>query len=255
MKEFMVQVERAVRPVVAGPWRKLRMREELLVHLESIHAEELVRLGDETAARAETLRRFGDPAALTADLQGTVNFRERIDARLNRVYGWRPGESAARYAARQASLVALLLAFWLALTLVVAETRRPHDGSVPTSTLLLQLFGLMMVIAPLAVFLLVLLYIRIRDALLGAFDSPRSWRRVVGFAALSFFVLPTAGTMWFFLLFPEMNDVAGESTSGRSLALSALAYAIVPAWLVIHARRAGPAEVRLVEWSSLEIPS
>ena len=35
MNEFMVVVERAVRPVQAGPKKKLRMREELLAHLTS----------------------------------------------------------------------------------------------------------------------------------------------------------------------------------------------------------------------------
>ena len=62
MNEFMVLVERAVRPVLAGPARKLRMREELLAHLTGIYEEELARAGDEAAARAEAVRRFGDPA-------------------------------------------------------------------------------------------------------------------------------------------------------------------------------------------------
>ena len=38
-------VERAVRPVQAGPTKKLRMREELLAHLTAIHEEELAHLG------------------------------------------------------------------------------------------------------------------------------------------------------------------------------------------------------------------
>ena len=60
MNEFMVLVERAVRPVQAGPKKLTRMREELLAHLMAIYEEELARLGDESAARAEAIWRFGD---------------------------------------------------------------------------------------------------------------------------------------------------------------------------------------------------
>ena len=39
MNELMVHVERAVRPVRAGPARKLKMRQELLAHLSGIYDE------------------------------------------------------------------------------------------------------------------------------------------------------------------------------------------------------------------------
>src|SRR4051812_22730723 len=158
MSKFMVLVERAVRPVVAGPKRKMRMREELLAHLDGVYQEELARLGDETAARAEAVRRFGDPTALTGDLQRSVSFRERFDGRLHRVFGWRPGEPVALFAGRLAGLVAALIAVWLGLALVATAVRRPHDGSVPSTEQLLRLFGALLVFAPAAVFLLTVLF-------------------------------------------------------------------------------------------------
>src|SRR5205085_2277855 len=77
------------------------------------------RRGDPAAARAEALRRFGDPAALTHELQGTVPLAEHVFYSpipglsrlrvLERLYARRPGESDARYAVRSAVWQGLLL--------------------------------------------------------------------------------------------------------------------------------------------------
>ena len=119
MNELMVHVERAVRPVRAGPARKLKMRQELLAHLSGIYDEELAHHGDPAAARAEALRRFGDPAALTGELQDSVPSAERVlHARvpgvnrlsvLQRLSARRPGESDTRYAVRSAVWQGVLL--------------------------------------------------------------------------------------------------------------------------------------------------
>jgi hypothetical protein len=78
MNEFMVLVERAVRPVRAEPRRKMRMRQELLAHLTASYEEELARRGDEAAAREAAAQRFGDPAAIARELQATVPAWERL---------------------------------------------------------------------------------------------------------------------------------------------------------------------------------
>ena len=112
MKELMVHVERAVRPVRAEPARKLKMRRELLAHLTSIYEEERARRSDPAAARAEALRRFGEPAALTRELQDSVPALERIlhtpipalswMTAIQRLNARRPGESDSHYAVRSA---------------------------------------------------------------------------------------------------------------------------------------------------------
>jgi hypothetical protein len=77
MRELMIHVERAVRPVVASEWWKLAMRRELLAHLTSIYEEEKTRVGDGPAALEAALRRFGAPANLTRELQSAVPVVER----------------------------------------------------------------------------------------------------------------------------------------------------------------------------------
>ena len=77
MKELMIQVERAVRPVQASPARKRRMRQELHAHLTGIFEEEKARGDDEPLALARALQRFGDPAELTRELQASVPLPDR----------------------------------------------------------------------------------------------------------------------------------------------------------------------------------
>jgi hypothetical protein len=116
MTELMILVERAVRPVRAAPARKMRMREELLAHLTGIYDEDRARLGDDALALRRAAERFGDPAALTADLQATVPRVERVlgtpvagqrwEWQIARWFQQRPGEGAIRHAARLAAVFA-----------------------------------------------------------------------------------------------------------------------------------------------------
>jgi hypothetical protein len=253
MNEFMVVVERTVRPVRAGPKRKLRMREELLAHLASIHEEELARLGVDSAARAEAIRRFGDPAALTVELQQSVSFGDRIDARLDRAFGWRPGESATRHSARLAVLMALVILPWLPFALVAAGVRRPHDSTVPTTVALLRLFGGVLVFVPLVVFVLSTLSIRMRDAMFGAFGARRSWQRVVGLAGLSLLAFPVLGLLFFQVSLGNIDAMADQLTTTTSLVASVVGYLFVPLYLVLFAWKAGPGQIRYAEWASLDI--
>ena len=253
MNEFMVVVERAVRPVQAGPKKLLRMREELLAHLTAIYEEELARLGDEPAARAEAVRRFGDPEALTIELQQSVRWSDRVDARLDRACGWRPGESAARYSARLALLLALLILPWLPLALVTAGLRRPHDETVPTTAALLRLFGGVFVSVPLFVFVLSMLSIRMRDAMFGAFGTPQSWRRVAGLAGLSVLAFPLLGVLFFQVSLGNIEVLADQVTTPTSLEASAVGYLLVPVYLVWFVRKLGPGQIRHLEWASLDI--
>ena len=255
MNEFMVVVERAVRPVQAGPTKKLRMREELLAHLTSIYEEEFARTGDETAAKAEAIKRFGDPVELTAELQQSLKWQDRADARLNRAFGWRPGESGVWYSARLAGLVVVMLAFWLVLTLIATAVRRPHDATVPTSAQLLRLFGALAVCGSAAIFVMAVLTIRIRDSIHGAFGARRSWRRAIGYAALSLIAFPVLGTSFYLLGLPGASEVVNDLTTTKSLVASALGYLFVALYLVGFAWKLGPGQIRHVEWATLDIGS
>jgi hypothetical protein len=76
-KDLMIHVERIVRPVRADA-SKLRMRRELLAHLQAAYEEERARGLDEPAALAEAKRRLGDPAEITRQLQASVSRLERL---------------------------------------------------------------------------------------------------------------------------------------------------------------------------------
>jgi hypothetical protein len=78
MQELMVHVERIVRPVRAFQSRKLRMRRELLGHLQAALDEERGHGADEPTAIEQAKRRLGDPSDVTRELQKSVSLPERI---------------------------------------------------------------------------------------------------------------------------------------------------------------------------------
>lgn len=250
MTAFMILVERAVRPVFAGPRRKLRMREELLSHLEGVYAEELARGGDPTAAEAEAVRRFGDPTALAAELQQSVSFRDRFDAHVHRLFGWHPGGTTVGYAARLAALVAGLVVVWFVLALAATSLRRDADPTVPTAAQLVWLFGALLAFAPPALFALTALAVRVRASLFGEFGAARSWKRAVGLAALSVVVVPAAGVGFYLAGVPDASDVLPALTPP-----SAVAALLAPLLLVWVAWKTGPTAIRQTEWAALDLGS
>jgi hypothetical protein len=98
------------------------MRQELLVHLTAVYDEERGRLGDDHLAAYQALRRFGDPAELTRELQAAVPRLERVmcspipglgwmaPAGLGQVLFVPPGRSPLRSDARLAAIFAALFA-------------------------------------------------------------------------------------------------------------------------------------------------
>jgi hypothetical protein len=76
--DLMMHVEQIVRPVRALDRRKLRMRRELLAHLQAALDEEREQTHDEAAAWENAKRRLGVPAELTASLQKSVPWVERL---------------------------------------------------------------------------------------------------------------------------------------------------------------------------------
>jgi hypothetical protein len=78
MKDLLIHVEKIVRPVRAIAPRKLRMRRELLAHLQAALEEERGRDGDEVSALARAKVRLGEPSELTRGLQASVPWIERM---------------------------------------------------------------------------------------------------------------------------------------------------------------------------------
>jgi hypothetical protein len=78
LKELKAVVERAVRPIRATMGRKRQMREELLAHLASVFEQAVEKHGDDTLALQEAKSRFGDPAELSAQLQESIPWWNRL---------------------------------------------------------------------------------------------------------------------------------------------------------------------------------
>lgn len=145
------QVERAVRPVRAGKRRKLLMREELLAHLVALYEEERSRrpdAGTADAALREALARFGDPAALTVELSGSVGWQERwkfhedrLGGVVDRWFAYRDETPLTKVVLR-AGLMMGLGTLFLAASLSICALFDPERLTVPTKyPLLLKLLA------------------------------------------------------------------------------------------------------------------
>jgi hypothetical protein len=255
LTQLQIVVERAVRPVRAGARRKDRMREELLAHLTGIYDQERARHGDETAAREEAVRRFGQPAALTRGLQESLTGEDRLTYFVERWIGWRARESAARHAYRLAVTVLVCLAA-MALPMVVAGVteRLVNQRGVQELPRLLLNVAVLLGMGTGALFVLGLLYFKLRDTLFASRGVSRSLLRVAAYAA--FFSLVVLALPVGMLLVPMMGTAV---SADLDLCLEILwpwwfVFALVsPLFPVLYARIHGPTEIRHAEWACLDL--
>jgi ATP-dependent Clp protease ATP-binding subunit ClpC len=178
---LMKLVERSVRPVRASIVRKRKMREELFAHLTVIFDEELARIGDPHAALAQAAQRFGEPAELARELDSSLPSYERISAYVERWVQYRAPETAARYAFRLA-----VHTFWTlaaVLGLVTCGVLLVY-GWIDAVRSMLHVFAAIVLFTPLLQFAVGLTFVKLRDAMWGAFGSRRSAGRVLLFSAV-----------------------------------------------------------------------
>ena len=243
MNEFMIHVERIVRPIQAMDDRKDRMREELLAHLETSFEQERAKQTDESLARQRAIASLGDPVQLRNELQDSVSRMERFKARIERLFNWHAPEPAWRYTLRAGASMGFILVLFLPLVVGLLWAFGPQ--AIITA---LRLMALMAVLISVNVFALGSLYFKIRDNLLGAFGTKFSWPRIVGF-----YVLLSAGVVECSLLF-FLWTVEGGIGRDWSLLLGRSLVTFCPPLLgVFVAWFRGPAEVRHAEWECLDI--
>lgn len=246
MKELMVQVERAVRPVRASSRCKDRMREELLTHLTGIYEEERARLGDGAAALAQAVQRFGDPAELTRELQESVSRAEVIGFVFERWFGWRAPESAARYTMRLAVRIFCAVAV---LSLIVIATVVAIAGPGIDLLARLRLAASFGIIASADVFILGLLYFKMRDRLCGGLGVRRSWPRAAGLGILAALAVQASGLAFTLL------GIRSVETSLDLFVHWLPGVVFTPIWFAIYGLKCGPREIRHTEWACLDIES
>lgn len=174
-------VERAIRPVRAGVSRKRKMREELLAHLAVIYDQEFTRLHDPVAAMKAAANRFGNPSDLAKELQSSLPTHERISHFIEQFVQYRAPESAAHYSFRMAVHTFVALATALGTAVVFVFLRH---GWTPEVSTLASVLAAITFATPLAQFVMWWAYIKMRDALWGAFGSRKSPMRVIAFDAL-----------------------------------------------------------------------
>jgi hypothetical protein len=250
----MTIVERAVRPVRASaPWKRKR-REELLAHLSAIFDVELAERRDPADAVQAAAERFGDPAELASELQSAVPWNERVTWAVERWLGWRAPESASRYLFRVAAILGTLLASVAGSAVLLATLL---DGGGPSLTALWPGAALTAVV-PLNVFVLGLLYFKIRDAHFGVFGMPRS-RRVAALLSVAFGAFALIGSVAYLAVATNLWELlwSGTATGGGDVAqilLPSIAASLVLAvGAFVVARRHGPTEIRDTMWQCLDL--
>ena len=254
MKPLMIHVERAVRPVRAEESTKCNMRDELYAHITSIYEEELKRTGDENAAMEAACRRFGEPADLTAELQATIPWIERVTARVDASVRRRTNETAPRHALRMAgacllSYVVLGVVTLTTFHLLARVGVGPSSGSLSCHVALR-----LRMIASLASWFVVnvgaftLIGNAMRSQVEAGLLRPRSFLLAGGLGALA--ALTVLATGWGFLLsLPGIDPETSLALLPRWLVLAGL----TPLGLATVARLAAIEIVRSRPWTSLDI--
>jgi len=253
------QVERAVRPVLAGRDRKLVMREELFGHLTAIYAEELRQQSNEQAAMAAALERFGEPAVLTAELNASVGSAQRnayhVDQwedAMNRVlhywFSQRAGESWFRLVLRSFFAIVLFnLIVWIIVPLLISILDlNGWLGDANTLFLVLKLFAFDVVVQ-IAIFAVLRQMFRIFDS-----RSGRSrWIWVCVQALLLSLFAAALGVPFRRLLlagslptFQEIAEVAGSFAVGLSPCM------VFGIWCRNHAKEC---RKKIERWTKLAI--
>ncbi len=242
--ELMKTVERAVRPVHAGtPWKR-KTREELLAHLTTIYDEEKQRASDPATAMAAAIVRFGDPGELAHELETSLSTAERRQYFVERWFGWRAPESAARYMVRQAIQSFSILAVACAVIAAGTFAFAGFHGNIGTIVRGPIAF---LVLTPLAQFLLGLFYYRMRDAIHGPTWASKSKPKAVLFGILigvSFF---TAALAFIGIATWDVQRVVDAL-----LPIAAASMVIAVAHFVL-ARRRGPTEIADTLWACMNL--
>jgi hypothetical protein len=233
------------------------MREELLAHLTAIYAEERERQLDNQAAMAAALVRFGEPAALTTELNASVSlfqknvyYVDRWEDEFNRGlrywFSRRENESWLRLALR--SLVALVLSnFILFLGIPLLATVLLHGGPRDPRTLSqLPMLLLLFVVSQAAT-------ISAMRHMLHTLESSSGSSRWIGICvqALLWSLFAAAFTL------PFLWSLAGSLPTAQEAADVAISFAVgltpffvFGVWCMNHAKRF---RKKLELWTTLTI--
>jgi hypothetical protein len=240
-------VERAVRPIRASTKCKLKMREELLAHLTSIYDEEKSRLKDPLRALEAAQKRFGDPAELASELDSSLPASERANYYIERGFGWRAPESAARYMFRMATQSFLLIGAICGAICIVLVMIGLVQGWNVDQWKSLRPAAAALAFTPVAQFLLGIFYFNLRNTWYGVFGQRQSVLRVcVIDAAIAGLII----AMGFGCIAVGTWNITQALESLLPMAIVGVAVAV---GFLLRARLSGPNEINQTIWDCLPI--
>jgi hypothetical protein len=169
---------------------------------------------------------------------------QRFEEAGRRLRGFFGRQTAARYTFRMAVQLFLLIGVLAALAFVPVLI---FEGQAADMMIRLRLVSSFVFLCSADVFLLGLLYFKMRDRLLGGLGVQRSWRRVMAYSILAMLIFLANGFSFGFL-------GIGDAAEGWNLMAYGAPFALgVPLWMGLIARFHGPAEIRHTEWECLDI--
>jgi hypothetical protein len=237
-------VERVVRPLQANMARKRRMRDEVLAHLSAIFDEELARLGDPLSAVEAASERFGDHEEIAAELQMTVPRRERWEYQFEMLFGWHAPETVMRWMTRVAIQLFALMAAVCAMVALIAFREFGWNYSV---WLTIRPVVAAAIVLPISIAATGISYYKMRDHMFGVFGVGKSWKRVIGWAAVMASTLVGSGLVFIAVSY-------GSLGTAQSLFIPFLAAGIL--WAACNLAAVnffGPQEIRDTTWALLDL--
>lgn len=241
MNRLMRHVERAVRPVVATPRRKLHMREELLAHLQSIYDQQRPRAASDDEAVDAAIARFGPADELSRQLTASVPWYDPIQPWLDPIRHRKP--FSYRTAALAVSTVHLVIVV-LALSLM-ALTFKDIGLIEYFAVLLVNLAIMPPVFAAM---------IAMAAALYGVQHHPKSLRRALLYAvALAAYLLAVS------LAILTLTDPGLHLSSIIWVVTASLAAPLILApaagYLGSDIRKSEQTLARLEPWERIDLPA
>jgi len=265
-RELMKAVERVVRPVRASLARKRRMRDELMAHVAALLDEEVRLPSPEGEALSRAVRRLGDPAELTVQLQQTVPTGDVMARFVDRLWLDSLHKPVLPRAKRNAKVVALLslLAFSMAVLLsllafsMVVPPFLARRRPLPFAQSLLAVFiitGSFTLLLSALTFVFTVLENRLRKAVFGASTRRLGLAILIGLA--SYLVIPGTAFLacWFDLQDSyAVSIIIGDVNDLYVFALAAGCALLAPLVLYRLAVRSAEELRYREEWGALDVP-
>jgi len=263
IRELMKAVERVVRPVRASLARKRRMRDELMAHVTAILDEEVRLPGPEGEALSRAVRRLGDPAELTVQLQQTVRAGDVMARFVDRLWLDSLHKPVLPRATRNAKVAALLslLAFCMPVLLSLLAFATPVPPFVVERRWSLA-SSLMVVFVAIGWFTLLLSALTFvvtvvengwRKAVFGA--STRRLGLAVLIGVARYLVIPATAFLAFCLLEETWESAFTGGVSDTGWVAAAAGFALLAPWVLYRVAVRQAEELRYRdEWWALDVP-